>query len=514
MKTITVPAQTFEGLQLKVTQLEAKLAWYEEQFRLQKHQQFGASSERFEGQGQLFNETEVLADEEPNEPDVEQVPAHERRKPVRKPLSEDLPREIIEIDITDEEKQCDGCGGELRAFGHETSTKLDIVPAQVKVLEFRRLKYACACESGVKTAPAPKMPIPKSISTPGLLAWIITSKYGDALPLYRQEFILKRMGAEITRATLAQWMIRVADVLMPLYEALCQHLVRQPYVQADETTLQVLKEQDRRPQSKSYMWLYRTGEQLGSPVVLYDYQTGRDHACPLAFLEGFKGFLQCDGHSAYKTLSSKRPEIELIGCMAHARRKFKEALDVIPKKKGDNSQKISRPAQALNMIRQLYAIERRIKDKTTEERYRVRQCESRPIMDKFRQWLEKQKPRILPESKLGKAITYALNQWPYLSRYLDSGLVEIDNNAAERSIKPFVIGRKNWTFADSVKGANASAVLYSLVETAKANGLEPYAWFRYVLIQLPQLEKGARVEHLLPINLTPDDLKAVVNTGY
>ncbi len=135
-------------------------------------------------------------------------------------------------------------------------------------------------------------------------------------------------------------------------------------------------------------------------------------------------------------------------------------------------------------------------------------------MDKFRQWLEKQKPRILPESKLGKAITYALNQWPYLSRYLDSGLVEIDNNAAERSIKPFVIGRKNWTFADSVKGANASAVLYSLVETAKANGLEPYAWFRYVLTQLPQLEKGARVEHLLPINLTPDDLKAVVNTGY
>ncbi|WP_299733781.1 IS66 family transposase [uncultured Endozoicomonas sp.] len=415
---MTVTTQTLEDLQLKVTQLEAKLAWYEEQFRLSKHQQFGASSERFEGQGVLFNEAETLVEEAADEPEVQQVPAHERKKPVRKTLSDELPRDVVEVDIPDEEKQCDCCGGELKAFGHESSCKLDIVPAQVKVLEIRRLKYACACESGVKTAPVPKMPIPKSISTPGLLAWIITSKYCDALPLYRQEFILKRMGAEISRTTMAEWMIRASNLLLPLYEALCRHLVRQPYIQADETTLQVLKEKDRHPQSKSYMWLYRTGEQLESPIVLYDYQTGRDHQCPLAFLEGFKGFLQCDGHSAYKTLSSKQPDIELVGCMAHARRKFKEALDAHPKKKGDSGQKISRPAQALNMIRQLYAIERRIKYKTTEERYQVRQTESRPIMDKFRRWLEKQKPRILPESKLGKAITYALNQWPYLSRYL------------------------------------------------------------------------------------------------
>ena len=507
MNTITLPAQTLEDLQLENTQLKAKLSWYEEQFRLQKHQQFGASSERFEGQGLLFNEAETLDEEELDEPEVQQVPAHERKKPVRKRLSKNLPREVVEIDIAESEKQCGCCGGELKTFGHETSCKLDVLPAQVKVLEIRRLKYACNCEATVKTAPAPKVPIPKSISTPGLLAWIITSKYCDALPLYRQEFILKRMGAEISRSTMAEWMIRVSRLLLPVYEALCQHLVKQPYIQADETTLQVLKEEDRSPQSKSYMWLYRTGEQQGSPVVLYDYQTGRGHECPLAFLEGFGGYLQCDGHSAYKTLSSKQPQIELVGFLAHVRRKFKEALDAIPKKKGEKNQKISRPAQALNIIRQLYAIERRIKGKTTEERYRVRQSESRPIMDKFRQWLEKQKPRILPESKLGKAITYAQNQWPYLSRYLDSGLVEIDNNAAERSIKPFVIGRKNWMFADSVNGANASAVLYNLIETAKANGLEPYAWFRYVLTRLPQLEKGACMEHLLPMRLTPDDVK-------
>lgn len=508
MISITLPAQTFEDLQLKVTRLEAKLAWYEEQFRLNRHQQFAASCERFEGQGLLFNEAGTLVDDEPDEPDVQQVPAHERKKPARKLLSKDLLREVVEIDIADEDKQCDCCGGELKAFGHETSCKLDVLPAQVKVLEIRRLKYACACESGVKTAPAPKMPIPKSIATPGLLAWIITSKYCDALPLYRQEFILKRMGAEISRATMAEWMIKMAALLQPIYDALHRHLIKQPYLQADETTLQVLKEKDRSPQSKSYMWLYRTGGQQGSPVVLYDYQTGRDHACPLAFLQGFAGFLQCDGHSAYKTLSNKQPEIRLAGCMAHARRKFKEALDALPNKKNDKRRGTSRPAQALNMIRQLYAIEHRIKDKTPEEQYDSRQAESRPVMDKFRQWLVKQKPRVLPESKLGKAITYALNQWPYLRRYLDSGLLEIDNNNAERSIKPFVIGRKNWLFADSVHGAKASALLYSLIETAKANGLEPYAWFRYVLTRLPRLEKDACVKHLLPMNLLPDEIKA------
>lgn len=175
--------------------------------------------------------------------------------------------------------------------------------------------------------------------------------------------------------------------------------------------------------------------------------------------------------------------------------------------KGKPQTKISRPAQVLNMIRTLYAIERRIKDKTVEERFQIRQSESRPIMDKLKQWLDKQQPTVPPKSQLSKAITYAQNQWPYLARYLDSGLLDIDNNATERAIKPFVIGRKNRHFAQSVNGANASAVLYSLIETAKANGLEPYAWFRYVQSKFPQLAKGASVEHLLSMNLSPDDLK-------
>ena len=509
MNTITTPEPTLESLQLEVTLLKAKLEWYEEQFRLYKQLQFAASSERFENQQQLFNEAEELAEEPAPEeaPQTQTVAAHERKKPVRRTLSDKLPREVVTLDLAENEKQCGCCGKTMKAFGHESSCKLDILPARVKVTEYQRLKYACECESGVKTAPAPKMPIPKSISTPSLLAWIATSKYCDALPLYRQEFILKRMGVEIRRATMAEWMIRISQLLEPLYESLKQRLVKQPFIQADETPLQVLNEPERDPQNQSYMWLYRTGGQLGSPVILYDYQPGRDHGRAQQFLQGFSGYLQCDGLKVYLALSRKQPEIQLVGCLAHARRKFHEALKIIPKTKKSPVGKISKPAQALAMIQTLYAIEKRIKDKSVEERYQIRQTESRPAMEKLKQWLDRHASKVPPQSRLGKAFTYALNQWPYLMRYLDSGLLDIDNNAAERGIKPFVIGRKNWLFSQSTQGARASAVLYSMIETAKANGLEPYAWLCHVLTELPRLPKGAGIEHLLPINLSPEDLK-------
>ncbi len=507
MNNTATPEPNLESLQLEITELKVKLAWYEEQFRLKQHQRFAASSEQLD-QGQLFNEAEELAEEpvEEEAPETQTVAAHERKKPVRQPLSNQLPREVVTLDIADDDKQCDCCGEPLKAFGHDSSCKLDIVPAQVKVIEYQRQKYACANECGVKTAPAPAMPIPKSLSTPGLLAWVVVSKYCDALPLYRQEFILKRMGVEIRRATLAEWMIRVSQLLDPLYEALQQRLVAQPFIQADETPIQVLNEPDRKPENKSYMWLYRTGPQLGSPVLLYDYQPGRGHEYPEAFLEGFAGYLQCDGMKGYQALSSKRPEIDLVACMAHVRRKFKDALNAMPKKSGQ-PQKLSRPAQALAMIQTLYVIEKRLKDKAVDERFQIRQSESRPVMDKLKAWLDRQQSLVPPQSLLGKAITYGQNQWKYLVRYLDSGVLDIDNNAAERAIKPFVIGRKNWLFAQSVKGARASAVLYSMIETAKANGLEPYAWLRHVLTELPQLEKGVSVDHLLPMNLTPEAIK-------
>ena len=488
-----------ENLQLENVELKAKVAWYEEQFRLSQHKRFGATSERHQDQGLLFNEAETMVDEEPvEEQDDQTVPAHKRKKPVRRSLAENktLPRTQEIIDIPDGDKQCD-CGSQRFKVGEEISYKLKVEPAKAEILEIHRLKYGCACEDGIKIAPMPKMPIPKSIATPELLSWVITSKYCDALPLYRQQFILSRMNVEITRATLADWVIKCSELLEPVYEALKQHLVKSPCLQADETPIQVLNEPDRNPQNKSYMWLYRTTAMLGSPIILYDYQAGRGHEHPDTFLEGFAGYLQCDGYSAYKSLSTKRPTIKLVGCMAHLRRKFKEALDAMPKNK-QPPHKISRAEHAIGMIKKLYIVEKHIKDLPAKERYRIRQEESKPIIDKLKKWLDKQQPLVLPKALLGKAITYAQNQWPYIIRYLDDGLLDIDNNAAERAIKPFVIGRKNWIFAQSVKGARASAILYSLAETAKANGMEPYAWFCRVLKELPRLEKDADRGYLLP----------------
>ena len=510
---ITSDAHELKSLQKQIARLEQqkrdlqkKVNWFEEQFRLLRHKQYGPSSERFEGQQAMFNEVEeaqTSEDEQQETPDTEQI-TYQRKKPVRRPLSKDLPRKREVHDIADNEKTCDCCGNELHVIGEEVSEKLDIVPAKATVIEHVRLKYGCrGCETGVKTAPVPASPIPKSIATPGLLAWITVSKYGDALPLYRQVSILKRLDVEISRATLANWMVRTASLLEPLYEALKTQLLQQPAMMADETTVQVLKEPGREATATSYMWLYRNAAH-SQPVLIYEYQPGRGSEHPLTFLKDYRGYLQCDGYSAYKRLAKLQPDIRLVGCMAHARRKFKEAYDALPKNK---QQATSKPGQMLALIRKLYAIEQRVRDKSPTDKCLSRQNDARPVMDKMKAWLEKQAPKIAPKSKLGEAIRYMQNQWVYLERYLESGLVDIDNNASERAIKPFVMGRKGWLFSDTVAGAKSSAILYSLVETAKQNGHEPYAWLRHVLTLLPSRTKGSDVTDLLPMNIQPESLR-------
>ena len=510
---ITSDAHELKSLQKQIARLEQqkhdlqkKVSWFEEQFRLLRHKQYGPSSERFEGQQAMFNEVEeahTSEDEQQETPDTEQI-TYQRKKPVRRPLSKDLPRKREVHDIADDEKTCDCCGNELHVIGEEVSEKLDIVPAKATVIEHVRLKYGCrGCETGVKTAPVPASPIPKSIATPGLLAWITVSKYGDALPLYRQVSILKRLDVEISRATLANWMVHTASLLEPLYEALKAQLLQQPAMMADETTVQVLKEPGREATATSYMWLYRNAAH-SQPVLIYEYQPGRGSEHPLTFLQNYRGYLQCDGYSAYKRLARLQPDIRLVGCMAHARRKFKEAYDALPKNK---QQATSKPGQMLALIRKLYAIEKRVRSKPPAEKCLSRQNDARPVMDKMKAWLEKQAPKIAPKSKLGEAIRYMQNQWVYLERYLDSGLVDIDNNASERAIKPFVMGRKGWLFSDTVAGAKSSAILYSLVETAKQNGHEPYAWLRHVLTVLPSMPKGSDVTDLLPMNIQPESLR-------
>ncbi|MGS0827499.1 IS66 family transposase [Shewanella sp. 0m-8] len=477
-----------------ILQQQNKLLHLEEQFRLAQQKQFGKSAEGHSGQGELFNEVEVEAETlEPDE--IVEVSKPPRKKPVRKPLPVDLPREVMTHDISAADKICDCCGGDLHQMGEEKSEKLEFVPAQVKVIEHVRLKYSCrACdkqntEVKIKIAPVPASPIPKGIATASLLSQIITSKYQYGLPLYRQESMFKQYGIELSRKTMADWMMRCSELLQPLVDKLREVLLQQAVIQADETTLNVLKEE----KATCYMWLYVTGtdgpnNHAMPNIVLYDYQASRAGQCAVDFLDGFDGYLQVDGYAGYG-----KTQAVLAGCWAHARRKFKEAEIAQPKGKTGKAN------WALNQIQKLYRVEILNKDSSHEIRRQQRQLHSQPLLDELHRWLEKSQLHVPPKSSLGKAIFYSLNQWPNLTRYLEDGRLKIDNNRAERAIKPFVIGRKNWLFANTANGARASAMLYSMIESAKSNGLTPFDYLMHCLEQLSL--KPEEVEHLLPWNV-------------
>ena len=464
----------------------ARLMFLEEQFRLAQQQRFGTSSEANPAQSDLFNEAEVTLDDIEAQEEVSTVTV--KKKPKRTPLPKDLPREVIVHDI--EDKACACCGNQLHQMGDERSEKLEFIPAQVKVIEHVRLKYSCrACEKEntnpkIVIAPVPPSPIPKGIATATLLSQIITSKYQYALPLYRQESLFKQYGIALSQQTMADWMMKSSELFKPLYERLQEILLQQAVIQADETPLKVIKED----KVKSYMWLYCTGSDSPNNsevpnVVLYDYQSGRAGQCAVDYLQGFTGYLQVDGYVGYEKTSAK-----LAGCWAHARRKFIEAQTA--QSKG----KTGKADLALSTIQKLYRIEIGLKDKSAQEKYQVRQEKAKPLLATFAQWLRK--ANVVPKSALGKAIGYCQNQWHKLIRYCEDGDLNIDNNRAERAIKPFVIGRKNWLFANTTNGANASAMLYSMIETAKANGLIPFDYIAHCLEELS--DNNCDVEQLLP----------------
>ena len=474
-----------------IAQLQARNMFLEEQFRLAQQKQFGASSEAHPAQGDLFNEAEVEQDEiEQEEVSTTKVV---KKKPVRKKLPADLPREIVIHDI--EDKNCTCCGHELHQMGDERSEKLDFIPAQVKVIEHVRLKYSCRhCEkegtaTGIQIAAVPPSPIPKGMATATLLSQIITSKYQYALPLYRQESLFKQYGIELSRKTMATWMMKSAELFIPLYTRLQTILRQQNVIQADETTLKVINED----KVKSYMWLYCTGSDspTTSPIpniVLYDYQAGRAGQCAVDYLQGFSGYLHVDGYAGYEKTTAT-----LVGCWAHARRKFMEAKTAQPKGKSGKAD------MALSMIQKLYRLETSLKDKAAQEKYLRRQKEAKPLLEKFEQWLINQ--NIPPKSALGKATGYCKNQWPKLIRYIESGELNIDNNRAERAVKPFVIGRKNWLFSNTANGAKASAMLYSIIETAKANDLIPFDYIAHCLERLSGDVDEKTIEAMLPWNV-------------
>ena len=493
----------------RIDEQAAQIRQLEEYVRLLRHQRFGRTSEKASReQLGLFNEAEVAADAAEKE-DAQggvEVAAHTRSPRGRRPLPSFLPRVEIVHDLPEAEKVCAADGTALVRIGEEVCEQVEIIPATIRVLRHVRPKYACStCHAGVHVAPLPPQPIPKSLASPALLAHVAVSKYADGLPLYRQETILGRIGIELPRATLASWMVRAGELVQPLVNLLRDELLAGGLAQCDETPFQVLKEPGKPATSLSYLWAQRSLAR-DAPVVLFDYDPSRSGRVPERLFEGFEGVLQSDGYEGY-TAVGQRPGIVHVGCWAHARRKFDEALKGLRgAERKATSRKESVALQGLGWIQKLYAIERTAKEATPEERHHIRQERSRPVLAALRRWLDDALPRVAPQTLTGKALTYLDHQWPKLVRIFDDGRIPLDTNLVENAIRPFVVGRKNWLFADTARGAHASANLYSVIETAKANGLEPYAYLRLVFTALPRAETLVDFEALLPRNLSPSDL--------
>lgn len=501
-------AETLEVLQNKCAVLEhenqeltAKVKWYEEQFRLSQNRRFGASSEKTSPeQLSFFNEAEKATRPKAEEPKVEEI-IYKRRKArgLNKDTMADLPVEVIEYHLPEEEQVCPECHHSLHVMSKEVRKELKIIPAQVKVVEHVRYVYACRnCEkenttTPIITAPMPAPVLSGSFVSPSLMAFVMNRKYSEAIPLYRQEQQFVNFGIDLSRQTLANWMIHGANKwLKVLYDRMHTHLLNESFLHADETTLQVLQEDGRPAKSKSYMWLYATGR-FGPQIFLYDYQFSRASKHPKQFLSGFKGYLQTDGYPGYNDVT----DVTLAGCFAHARRGFTDALKALPDKASPSS---TVATEGIEYCNKLFSIERTLSDLPAEERYKERLDQSKPVLEAFLSWLNFKKQQVLPKSQLGKAIMYCLNQWGKLEAFLLDGQIELSNNRAERAIKPFVIGRKNFLFCKTPNGAIASAIIYSVIETAKANGLSPYHYLVYVFEKLPNMDLNSldQVDDILP----------------
>jgi transposase len=475
-----------QNLEEENRELKAKIKWYQEQFRLAKEKQFGRSSEKTEGYGDqlgFFDEAENEADHKVAEPAMEEI-TYSRKKRVGK-REEDLsslPVETIEYDLPEEEKACSQCGEPMHVMSKETRRELKIIPAQVSVVEHVRYIYSCrdceknATEVQVKKAKMPNPVIPNSVASPSTIAYIMTQKYGMASPLYRLEQDFKTQGIPINRQNMANWIVKSAENwLSHIYEAMRQKLLKRDVLHADETPVQVIRQTVKKANSNAYMWLYRSswGEK---PVVLYEYQPTRSSSNPKRFLVGFKGYLHTDGYSGYHNLS---PDINVVGCWAHLRRKFDEALKAVAPEDRAGSMAL----EGLEYCNRLFHLEKEMAEISPQERYAQRLEKSKPLADAFYDWLNSL--QVLPKSGFGKAVHYAREQRHYLMNVYLNGRLELSNNRAERSIKSFVIGRKNWLFCYSKDGAQASSIVYSIIETAKENGLNPMGYLTYLLGQLP-----------------------------
>lgn len=467
----------------------------EEYLRLAKIRRFGSSSEKLAFQVDLFDEAELevaLGDLEDQLPEEETRKTRPKKR--KRGFSDKLPRVQIHLSLSDEDK-----AGASKTFFTKVKEELDIVPAQARVLEYWQEKavFDEAGESRIHAAEREPHPLGKCTASVNLLAYIVVSKYADSLPLYRLESILKRYGGNITRASMANWIIGLDDVFKPLMNLLREHQLGGDYLQADETRVQVLKEYGKPATSDKWMWLIRGGPP-DQPAVLFEYDSSRGETVPMRLLEGYQGVLQTDGYAGYNRVCRENP-ITRIGCWDHARRKFVEASKSAPaKKKGDQ---VSKADIAISKIRKLYAIESRIESLSAGQKTEQRQQLSRPVLDDLKNWLEKNISRVPRDSLTWTGINYTLNQWDLLTGYCEDGRLHISNALAENAIRPFAVGRRNWLFSDTPRGARASATCYSLIETAKANNLDPYNYLVKVLQNIAAADTLDKIEALLPWNV-------------
>ena len=511
MTTITLTTEDYqalvaerEALNRRLTTVTVERDLLQERLNAFLRKLFDAKSEaRGADQKDLFfNEAEALAP--PGTPVAEEatteieIPAHTRTKRGRKPLDPSLPRDVVRHELPESERVCAHDGATLVEIGVEISEQLDIIPQQVRVIQHQRVKYACpCCDHGIKVTPAPARLIPKGLLTDSALAWVVTAKYMDALPLYRQAALLGRFGGDLSRNTLAASLIKVGEAVQPVINLLRDHLLEADLVHADETTIQVLKEPGKKAQTKSYLWAQVTGS--GPPIRLFSYAPGRGAKHADLLYAGIKraAALMSDGYEVYGGIAEANG-LTHLGCWAHCRRYFVEAEAVTPKATR-SAEHIA--TQFIAAIGELYAVESRARDLDAPARQALRAEHSRPVLQRIEAMLLTHLHAVVPGSLLGKALHYLSAQWPKLIRYVENGAWPIDNNLCENAIRPFVVGRRNWLFADTVAGARASANLYSLVETCKANGIDPYAYLVSLFRKLPAAHSADDYEALLPWRL-------------
>lgn len=491
----------------KQKELEFLNALLSDRLTLAQRRRFGASNEKYTvgyEQLNLFNEAEAAAEMEDTKTEETEIPSHKRKKRAGK-KEEDLSSfevtERIEYKLTGEDRYCPDCGKKYKVVTKETVKRLKFVPARFEVVEEISYVYSCPeCGAMKRMEKVPAL-IKGSIATPSLVAGIMNAKYVNGLPLARQEREFSRYNLKLSTKTMANWIINCADqYLKLLYARMKEEFLKSRYIHCDETRLQVIDEPEQCGSTQNWMWVYLTDRYSEAPqMVLFDYERTRAGYHPKTFLgEQFEGYLTCDGYQAYHGL---KDSITVSGCFTHARRRFDAALTALKKDFTKEQLQGTVAYQAMARIGILYKIEELIQDKPAEERYQERQKQALPVVDAFFEWLHSMEGSVDRSSLIGDAILYALNQETYLRRYLEDGHRSIDNNSAERAIKNFAVGRRNWLFSKSIRGADASAIVYSITETALLNGLKPYLYLTYILDQLRRIgpfPKAEELDRLLP----------------